>query len=543
MIFLGSLGLFLLGMLLLTEGLKAAGGQTLSRLLGRWTSSRPRGLFAGIALTATVQSSSAVTVATIGFVNAGLLSFERALWVVFGSNVGTTLTTWIVSFFGFSFKIDTYTFGLIGIGAALRMFAPSELWKNLGIAMAGFGLLFMGIGALQDVFSGITNGLDVDALLGESGFPTLSALFIGFVLTLLTQSSTASIAIILTAVAGGIAGIEVAAAAVIGASVGTTSTALIASLGATPNAKRVACSHVAFNVAAGVVALGLLPFYPALLPREIDAHTLPIFVAIFHTSFKLLGVLIMWVLEPRLTTFLSARFKEAPGAPVASSQLDLNLATMPELALRALKEELRDLLQSMQHLKLPPRKPDGNTEATLAELRGRIDHVNNFISAALKPNLTDSQGELLGTGLSVSHHIGYAVSRYEEASEKFAEMEESPLRYSQSLNRWFALADQFSLQLLQEDAAQVRKRLTVLSDSYRDVKKYLLGKVTSKVIPVRDIDLALQLASHSRRYLEQLLQAHEGFDQLSQALSRSKEKAPADTTIVETSLKEQTVGV
>ena len=119
---MGSLGLFLLGMWLMTEGLKLAGGRALETLLGQWTSSRLRGLATGVLITALVQSSSAVTVATLGFVNAGLMTFQRALWVVFGSNVGTTATAWLVTFFGFSMKIDALTFPLIGVGAALRTF-------------------------------------------------------------------------------------------------------------------------------------------------------------------------------------------------------------------------------------------------------------------------------------------------------------------------------------------------------------------------------------------------------------------------------------
>src|SRR5690606_31198883 len=150
---IGSLGLFLLGMWLMTEGLKLAGGKALEHVLGTWTSSRRRGLATGISITALVQSSSAVTVATIGFVNAGLMSFSQALWVVFGSNVGTTLTAWIITFFGFSLNIDAYTFPLIGIGAALHIFSPYQRGKALGMALAGFGLLFMGIGSLQENFS------------------------------------------------------------------------------------------------------------------------------------------------------------------------------------------------------------------------------------------------------------------------------------------------------------------------------------------------------------------------------------------------------
>jgi phosphate:Na+ symporter len=142
---LGGIGLFLLGMWLITEGLRLAAGASLEQLLARWTSSRGRGLLSGTLLTAVVQSSSVVTVAVIGFVNAGLMNFQRAVWVIFGSNLGTTLTAWLVALIGFKFKIDALPCRLSAWARCCASFSPVERYRSLGMAMAGFGILFLGI--------------------------------------------------------------------------------------------------------------------------------------------------------------------------------------------------------------------------------------------------------------------------------------------------------------------------------------------------------------------------------------------------------------
>lgn len=146
---LGGLGLFLLGMLLMTDGLKQAARPLLGRVLGWSTRTRWRGLLAGMLVTALVQSSSAVTVATIGFVNAGLLDLGQSLWVLFGANVGTTATGWLVVLIGFKIKIEVAALPPIGVGMGLRLSGPQTRRAALGTALTGFGVLFLGIGFLQ----------------------------------------------------------------------------------------------------------------------------------------------------------------------------------------------------------------------------------------------------------------------------------------------------------------------------------------------------------------------------------------------------------
>lgn len=201
--FFGGVGLFLLGMHLLTDGLKLAAGRALEDLLERSTSTRLRGLAAGILITSLVQSSTAVTVASIGFVNTGLLSLQNALWVIFGSNVGTTMNAWLVAALGFGFRIDAFALPFVGLGAVLMLASGTPRLRALGEALAGFGVLFLGIDVLKESFSGIGGRLDLAEHIrpGFSGYLILVA--IGTLLTVLMQASGAVIAIVITPLRAG----------------------------------------------------------------------------------------------------------------------------------------------------------------------------------------------------------------------------------------------------------------------------------------------------------------------------------------------------
>jgi Na/Pi-cotransporter len=193
----GGIGLFLLGMVLLTDGLKAFAGEALRRALMRFTGTPVKAFGSGALVTAMVQSSSATTVTVIGFVSAGLLTFPQAVGVVMGASLGTTGTGWIVAVLGLKISVGFYALPLVGIGAFLRLLARGR-WKSFGTALAGFGLIFIGIETLQQAMQGIA-GVFNFAKLPASGFlGHFLAMLIGMVLTLILQSSSAAVATTLT---------------------------------------------------------------------------------------------------------------------------------------------------------------------------------------------------------------------------------------------------------------------------------------------------------------------------------------------------------
>jgi phosphate:Na+ symporter len=340
----GGVGLFLLGMRLMTEGLKHAAGTALTRVLERWAKSGFRGLLSGTLITSLVQSSSAVTVATIGFVNAGLMTLTQAIWVIFGSNIGTTMTGWLVALVGFDINIKAFALPGIGIGMALHLTGRDTRRGAFGEALAGFGVFFVGIDVLKAAFSGLGDRISIEPVSGYGFVQLLLFVVIGMTLTVLMQSSSAALAVTLTATAGGVVPIEIGAAMVIGANVGTTSTALLSVIGATPNAKRVAGAHIAFNVLTGAVALAMLPLIMFLLDRSRDLLGLEsepaIGLALFHTVFNVLGVALLVPITPALVRRLERSFKTAEEEEARPQYLDQNVLSTPVLAVHALLMEL-----------------------------------------------------------------------------------------------------------------------------------------------------------------------------------------------------------
>lgn len=348
----GGIGIFLIGMTLMTDGLKLAAGPALEHILSGATRTRVQAFASGVLVTAITQSSSVVTIATIGFVNAGLLKLGGALWLMFGSNLGSTMMPWIVAVVGLKFNIDAFALPLIAVGVALRLTGAGSRRGAIGNAIAGFGLLFFGISLLQSAFIDMAGVIRMPD--GDGPLDVLLQVVVGFVLTCIVQSSAAAMAITLTAAQNGLLSAQGAAAVVIGANIGTTLTAVLAAIGATPNARRAAMAHVAFNVVAAVVALILLPWMIRAIATAMGwfgYETDPaIKLAIFHTTFNVLGVLLMIPLSTPLLHWLQRRFRTREEDEGAPQFLDDNVLQVPQLAVDALEREVERLGVMSRHM-------------------------------------------------------------------------------------------------------------------------------------------------------------------------------------------------
>jgi phosphate:Na+ symporter len=416
----GGLGIFLLAMAMMTEGLKVFGGERLKRSLETWTSTPLRGVAAGALATALVQSSSAVTVATIGFVNAGILLLQHSLGVIFGANVGTTMTGWLVSIVGFGFKIEAFALPIIALGVGWRLAVADKRLRGLGEAVAGFGLFFLGLAILKDAFSGLAGTFGTATLAGAGAGAGGIAVFalIGLVATVLTQSSSAAIALILTAFSESAAGFGAAAAAIIGANVGTTSTAAFAAIGATPNAKRVAAGHILFNVITGLVALAILPvllWATALLGELLGLAGQPVVVlALFHTVFNLLGVALMLPFVGRLATFLQRHFTTAEEDLSRPQHLDRAVAATPAFAVPALEQELRRMQDLVCTTGLAAVAGQKDRAAIIERRAGAIAQLGQAVAAfavdVRMENMSRAQAETLARLLRVSRYLEEAAS-------------------------------------------------------------------------------------------------------------------------------------
>ena len=484
---IGGLGLFLLAIGMMTDGLKLAAGNSLRTLLAKWSSTPFRGVVSGAAMTALVQSSSAVTVASLGFVNAGLLSMRHALGIVYGANIGTTMTGWLVAMVGFKLNIQAVALPMIGVGMILKLLKPNSRLASVGIAIAGFGLFFVGIDSLKTAFEGIVSTFDLSQFKAEGVEGFLMYLVIGFVMTVLTQSSSASIALTITAATSGMVGIYAAGAMVIGANIGTTSTAMFASIGATSSAKRVAAAQVVFNVATAVVAALILPLLFGLIHwitevAEIDANP-GITLAIFHTLFNLLGVALIFPLNDGLASFLEQRFVSLEEEASKPKHLDKNIAQTPDLAVNALILELLSVSDRFLHV-YPKLFSQQSGEITAVEndihgVEALCQHISQFIVDVERAALSEETTKALASLMRVEHYMLSsaqkalaisAVSRRREVLTK-AELEGQLLNYLSVTNefmrmvRWrqFDSSDALSLQfdLLDKEHHKVKSALVM----------------------------------------------------------------------------------
>jgi phosphate:Na+ symporter len=522
--FAGGIGLFLLGMRLMTDGLKVAAGPALRELLASATRSRGRGFASGFLITALVQSSSAVIFAVIGFVNAGLLSLGQSIGLIFGANVGTTLTGWIVALVGFNVDLQALAMPAVAAGMALWI-AGGGRRAALGQALTGFGIFFLGLDILKDSFADLGDAFNLHAWTGAGAFNALIFAGVGILLTLLMQSSSAALAVTLTAAAGGLVPIPAGAAMVIGANIGTTSTAVFASLGATSAARRVAAAHVAFNLIAGSAALLLLPMLLLVVAWLIDLLGLEerpaTSLAIVHTLANLLGVALLWPFTGLLVDALESRFGAAERGDEGKAQhLDRNVMATPRLALDALAMELRRMGAIAHRMA----RRVLSSEIRVDDMTAEHDALARLGEAVIEfAGATDSRGDpAVETGLPAAVRVAQYFRGMAERSAELGRaprVGELPPEPAAQLAGLRAAADQALT--LSDPARETLPEVSILSDglsrfeeTYRSTKDALLrtgsrGYITpAKLVRVLDEASALrrivEQASKAARYLAEL---------------------------------------
>lgn len=526
---IGGLGIFLLAISLISDGLKLAAGDKLKAILERWTTTRLRAVGSGFLVTAIVQSSSAVTVAIIGFVNAGLLSLGQALGVVYGANVGTTMTGWIVAAVGFSFRIDALALPMIGLGMFVRMLRPRTRLGDLGAAVAGFGLVFIAIDLMQGGFETFAAGVDLSGI-GDAGIGGLVLyVLLGMLMTVLTQSSSAAIAITLTAASGGVLPIDAAAATVIGANVGTTSTAALAAIGATANARRVAAAHVIFNFVTGAVALVTLPLMlwgvrateSVLGLEDIPAATL----ALFHTVFNLLGVALMWPLTTTLSQFLMRRFTTQAELRSRPQYIDANVLQTPVLAMEALNLELvrtaaltRDLAGQALSAEARPGRERQADRVGLEALCGQIvDFIPKIDTARLPDPLKGNMPKALRIVGYFEEVIGllddFESRRSDLAAISQPAVADSIAGFERQVVRHIVRCDPGDPDVVGQ---RIKAQYDALRDDWRRLKAVLLDAASRRTVPVLRLNLALEALRGTLRVAEQLTKSAERLRELAQ---------------------------
>jgi phosphate:Na+ symporter len=416
---LGSLGVFLYGMKVMSEGIQRTAGERMRKVMATMTHNRFAGVGTGLVTTGLLQSSSATTVMVVSFVNAGLLTLVESIGIIMGANLGTTLTAWIIAWVG-KISIAKIALPIIGVGLPI-FFVGKNKARSLGEALIGFGLLFYGLGLLKDsvpdLKSMVNAGKDtaeyatavnvqefISGLSGHGYGSLLIFLFIGIVLTLIVQSSSAAMAITVTMAINGYIGFEESAAVVLGENIGTTVTAWLASLGANVNARRAARAHLVFNV---IGVLWMLVAFKAFVPGvEWIAEQLPesmrtekhdsdmgFSLAIFHSMFNFLNILLLIGFVPLIAKVVTKWVKDDSAADdgrrrlkfISQSRLDVGELNMPEAeeAIRELARLTRDMLDGYATVFDAPDKDLSTEIVRLKQMEDDADVLTHDITEYL----------------------------------------------------------------------------------------------------------------------------------------------------------------
>lgn len=512
--FIGGIGLFLLGMKLLTDGLKVAAGERLRSLLANYTATPAKGIFSGMLITAMVQSSSAVIFATIGFVNAGLMKLLHAAYVVLGSNVGTTFTGWIVAFAGFEVNLQLLSMPILAIGMALWLSGGNAPYGAIGQALVGFGIFFLGIDILKSTFDGLGDAIPFESLGG--GWLDAALIFLtGIVLTSVMQSSSATIAVVITAAGSGVIPVEAAAVMVIGADIGTTSTALFAAIGASPGAKRTAMVHVVFNLAKVPLALPFIGLYLSMIYAVLGSGlSVGITIAVFHTLIKIIGMVVLLPFTRRFTRFLEYRFVKAPASGEQPRYLDESITSTPTMAVSALIYELKRTNRKTRRLSLKCLAPDAKTEPlrqqqeALSELSMQLSH---YIKLIQRNDLPDQLSNLLPEILRVVQYLNEVHSQSLQALEIRQQHRNLPEGLKEHLHTLEELLRSFMVKAdsKTEDFSleQLRRFVNHLDSEYENTKRSLLRSSSEGELSTGDMIVIHDMIRSYRRIWDQLMKA------------------------------------
>lgn len=351
-IILSGIAIFLVGMMFMQDGFKLLSGGILEKLLQKFTSNIFYSILTGFLSTTFVQSSSIISLVVISFLSVELLTLIQGIGIIFGSNLGSTTTAWIISSLGFDVKISSYALPMILFGVILK-FIKSNAYKGLGNVLLGLGFVFLGIAYMKDGFDTLKNSIDLASFAMEGALGIVVYLIVGAIATIIIQSSAATIAIIITALSAGSIIYINALALVIGANIGTTFTAILASLASNENGKRVAFAHFLFNIITGVIITIFIYSFRDLVDFlapyfGISENNYSMKLALFHTLFSLIGIILLTPFINQIVNVSKNLIKKKVSTQSKPKYLlDTNL-TIPETAIVSIKKETVNLYENCQ---------------------------------------------------------------------------------------------------------------------------------------------------------------------------------------------------
>ncbi len=424
---IGGLGIFLIGMRWMSDGIQRRAGNRFRSFLHTMTNNRFAGVATGLGVTGVIQSSSATTVLLVSLVNAGLVTLRQSIGVIMGANIGTTLTAWIVSLIGF--KLSITDFALPAIAVALPLyFGKSQRLREVAGILIGFGLLFLGLHLMKESVPDIGSNPDALAFLrnwSELGFWSIPIFIVaGAILTIIVQSSSAAMTITITMAFRGWITFPVAAAIVLGENIGTTITAFLAALPMGSSARRAARAHMLFNVF-GVLWM-LAVFYPftSLIDRLMpglasDPAAIPLHLSLFHTVFNVANTALLiafvpqiervvsWLVPDRVRVVSAGTYRLALVSPNLPDALDSNLVTIRgELA--AMSRRALEMLQGVMDASREPARLEAvrkQLESTEQYVDDMQESITEFLTNSMRWHVSDAQARAIQAAQRIAHEL------------------------------------------------------------------------------------------------------------------------------------------
>ena len=511
---LGGLAIFLFGMNQMSASLQKCAGDKMRQILGALTRNRVLGCIAGALVTAVLQSSSATTVMAIGFVSAGLMTLPQAISVIFGANIGTTMTAQLLAF-----KISDYIYPIIFIGFLINFIAKKDRVKSAGMVILSFGLLFEGIEIMGSVMKPLASLPVFTTLMGQVADIPILGVLLGAVMTLLVQSSSATIAVLQNfasqPAADGVSSVIGLAGAIpilLGDNIGTTITALLASIGQSKNAKRTAVAHSIFNISGSILFLFLIPWFTQIVQyispsgNEIDVISRQIANA--HTLFNV-TVTIIWLpllgVMVKIVNFIIRGDDEPQSELYRAQYLDGNVIGQAMVALYNVTREISrvgdyavELLAAVRTRMLDRNAADdvaGQSEG-IRSLTGEIsDYLTTMFT---RGTLNDEQAEQAAGLLYVSNNIGRIAERCDEISQNVDNLRTSgrhlPEKTKDELLEYFNGVEEMfgnAMQAVQEGSTECARAVTVGRGALVGAEKKLSREYLIQVNSEEDTDAGL----------------------------------------------------
>lgn len=485
---LGGLGLFLYGMKVMSEGLQMAAGEHMRTVLSKVTSNRVIGVLTGFSITAIIQSSSATTVMLVSFVNAGLINLTQSIGIILGANIGTTVTGWLVALLGFKMKIAAFALPAIAIGFFIR-FIKNEKATHIGDILVGFGILFLGLEIMKDSV-GTLNGSNavlsfMSSFHADTVFHTIIVVIIGTAVTMVIQSSSATMAMTMTLLASGLIDYTTACALVLGENIGTTITANIASVGASVAAKRTARVHLMFNVFGVIwvlmvfrhVFLPLVDFMVPGNPVAVSGSSDPAsqvilanHLAAFHTTFNITNTLIFLPFINALAWLATKMVKEAEGGaePFHLKFISTVLLATPSININQARLEAKRMLDTCQEMFTQVVELYRNPDVKMNDIIDSIQHKENMVDLFEK-EISDFLIKISQNNISVdqSHAVSSLLHTVNEL-ERIGDMCESLTRNIQKKYEKGHIFSDGAHEALLELADRVYDFLKLISDNFTD---------------------------------------------------------------------------